>query len=147
MNVIQAAQITIQEALEAEATLTAGLASPAVGTEAIYADLAPQGTDMPYVTHQFIPGGEESRHGTGKGLVMVELTFLVKVVTEGTDQTVCTSLAEIVDQTLEAVRNHEESGWVFDIYRRSLFYLPLFQDSTNYRQAGGRYTVIARPAL
>ena len=102
---------------------------------------------MPFMTYQFLPGGPESRYGTDQSLAQVELVFLCKVTTEGQDQTVTLGLANIMDTLLQSVRQYSQGDWVLDCYRRDLAYQPIFRDSKHYRQAGGRYVVIARPAI
>jgi hypothetical protein len=139
MNVIEAAQRLIYSKLSSNNLITS--------QAGIYADLAPQDTSFPYITYQCISGSPEHRHGTSGELIMVELVFLVKATSEGLDQTVASSVAELVDNTLNDVRGEEQNGWVFDCVRQSLFYLPVFENSKHYRQSGGRYVVYARPVI
>lgn len=140
MNEIQAVQKTLYEKMTGNVPLMSSVTG-------VHADMAPQEADRPYITFQVVSTSSENRYGTDMSPALITLSVLCKVTVDGQDQTIAASIAEKMDTVLSAIRYYHETGWILDCYRDSLFYMPLFQDSQHYRQAGGRYSVLVRPAI
>lgn len=146
LNVLQAAKSLIYTTLGGDTNITNQLSPGPNNIVGVYSTLAPQGVNSPYITYQNVPNGSpESRYGTDASLAMLQVSFLCKVTTDGLDENLASSIAEIMGNDLENIKGVAYAQWYFNFFERQLYENPPFLNSKSYRQVGGRYTFLARP--
>jgi len=109
----------------------------------VYESVAPEGSEDPYVTIQYIPGYGDVKYGDGS-IAMTTMTYLIKVTVKGEDATVASQIATRVHDLLQGLAV-DRDGYRFNVQRKGPFYQPLVEDGISYRQVGGTYDVLARP--
>ena len=129
----------IHDRLAADAALTAVVA------DRIYADVAPQGVEMPFVLYQVQSPGPD-RKATGARRVMVRPLYLVRGIAPATAwQGVLKTIADRIDTALDlAVGSAAGDATVIGCVREQAF--RLVEEDGRTRHLGGLYRLWAQMA-
>jgi hypothetical protein len=122
------------------------LGTPPSGLAAnLYSGTVPQDAPFKYVQWTYIPGSTDMLSGDGS-LEMAYNAFLVKVVGDTNDEKGVNEANREIFEALHNAVDPNYNGFHMNCLRQEGANIPLFDDK-QYRQAGGRYLVTARPLI
>jgi hypothetical protein len=112
--------------------------SAALAPVKVYPGVAPQGSTMPYVIYQYMPGPNTGdTQALGGVRVLVRLRYLVKAITSGL--TAAEPLVKAIDLALQDTDGPQSGYYVGNVSRAAPFELPTVEDDELYWQTGGYY--------
>jgi hypothetical protein len=113
----------------------------------VHADLAPSGTDDPYVVYQW-QGGDDTIGATEANRIMHRGIWVVKAIAQTTKYTgPLKTIADRIDTLLHASAGGVVTGGVvFTSYRIQPFRMTEERDGQQYRHLGGQYRVLVQAA-
>jgi hypothetical protein len=146
MDTLEAQAKWLYRLMSDRVPLTSLLGTPPTGLASnIYQGIAPQDAPFLYVVFHQIPGMPDTQYGDGT-LAMASSLFMVKVVGDTNDEKGVMEANREVYAALHQATDPTYNGYVMNCLRQEGNSLPLFDDK-QYRQAGGRYVVMARPLV
>jgi hypothetical protein len=108
----------------------------------IYRELAPPGTDCPYIVMSFQSGRDRRALGT-RALIFTRPLFLIRGVTEGTDDTLGNDIADAIEDALDGSSDLLAVDGVakLTVGREEPIEFVEEEDGTRYNHIGGLYRV------
>jgi hypothetical protein len=133
----------IYATLKADSTLTALIGGAT--TPRIYADMAPQGTPLPYIV--FSNQSAVDLMGVGPGRVWTNALMWIRAIAETTSYggTIGT-LAERIDVVLQAASGSNSAGYIWACVRERPMRLTEVTDGRTYKQNGHIFRFYATKA-
>ncbi len=136
----------LQATLTGDATLTALLAA---GAGSVFAEIAPQGSVMPYIVYRMIATTDVVTASAAR--IMVTEQRLVEAICEGQSYTPVKAIAERIDVLLQrkpdpgsTIAGTWSGVTVLSSDRARISRLAENEDGRHYRRLGGIYNISAR---
>lgn len=110
----------------------------------IFEDVAPVGTDYPFIVWQCQTPPRDVR-GVGTFRVMVDTLYVVKAVAQATSYAPLAPVAAVIDAAMTSSTGATvDDGLVFTSVRNDQFALREISEGTQFRHLGGEYRIQAQ---